>query len=326
MRNKSMLTMVSAAALTAVAAASAPVSIAVAASTKAAAAERYNGNIYIVRLSESPIVAYTGGIKGYAATKPRNGQKIDPTSPQVTNYKSYLESRHDSVISAAGGAKKLYSYGYAFNGFAAELSDTQAEKIAAMPGVLSVDRDVIRKRETSSTPAFLGLSAPGGVWDQLGGVGNAGEGIIIGIIDSGIWPEHPSVSDRTGSNGNGTKDGKLSYQQIPGWHGKCTPGEQFPASLCNQKLIGAQWFNAGFGGNAGVKAEFPYEYASARDADGHGTHTSTTAGGNNGVATSGPASVFGFRTSRRWWPPARRSDGSRFIRRTSLRILTDSSC
>ena len=293
MRNKSLLTMLSAATLTAVAAASVPVSIAAAASTKATAAERYNGNIYIVRLSESPVVAYTGGIKGYATTKPRNGQKIDPNSPQVTNYKSYLESRHDSVIAAAGGARKLYSYGYAFNGFAAELSDTQAEKIAAMPGVLSVDRDVIRKRETSSTPAFLGLSAPGGVWDQLGGVGNAGEGIVIGIIDSGIWPEHPSVSDRTGTNGNASKDGKLSYQQIPGWHGKCTPGEQFPASLCNQKLIGAQWFNAGFGGNAGVKADFPYEYASARDADGHGTHTATTAGGNNGVETTGPAAVFG---------------------------------
>ena len=82
--------------------------------------------------------------------------------------------------------------------------------------------------------------APGGLWDQLGGVGKAGEGVIIGIIDSGIWPEHPSFSDRTGSNGNGTKDGKLGYQQIPGWNGKCTPGEAFAASHCSQKLIGAK--------------------------------------------------------------------------------------
>ncbi len=76
---------------------------------------------------------------------------------------------------------------------------------------------------------------------------SAGDGVIIGIIDSGIWPESLSFSDRTGENGNASKDGKLAYQQIPGWHGKCTPGEDFPASMCNQKLIGAQYFNAGLG-------------------------------------------------------------------------------
>ena len=58
-------------------------------------------------------------------------------------------------------------------------------------------------------------------------------------------------------NGNATKDGKLAYQQIPGWHGKCTPGEAFNASMCNQKLIGAQWFNAAWGGDAGIDAAAP---------------------------------------------------------------------
>ena len=111
------------------------------------------------------------------------------------------------------------------------------------------------------------------MWEQLGGVGSAGEDVIIGIVDGGIWPEHPSFSDRTGLNGNGTKDGKLSYQQIPGWHGKCVPGEEFNASMCNQKLIGAQYFNAGWGGNAGIDAQLPWEFNSPRDFGGHGTHT-----------------------------------------------------
>ena len=133
----------------------------------------------------------------------------------------------------------------------------------------------------------------GGLWDQLGGIGSGGENVIVGIVDGGIWPEQASFSDRTGLNGNETQDGKLGYQQIPGWHGRCVPGEAFDASNCNQKLIGARYYNAGFGGNAGIDATLPHEFNSPRDFGGHGTHTASTAAGNHGVATSGAAAVFG---------------------------------
>ena len=112
--------------------------------------------------------------------------------------------------------------------------------------MLSVEKDVISKIDTSSTPDFMGLTGETGAWSKLGGVGAAGENVIIGVVDTGIKPEHPSFSDRAGTGPNG-QAGKLGYQQIPGWHGKCTPGEGFNASDCNQKLIGAQYFYAGFG-------------------------------------------------------------------------------
>jgi subtilisin family serine protease len=252
-----------------------------------------SNGIYIVEMIEKPAVAYDGSIAGYKATKPKNNQKIDPTSANVINYAGYLDGRHDDALNGVGGARKLYDYHYTFNGFAAELTDSQAAKMTSMPGVLAVSADEVVTMDTSSTPAFLGLSAPGGLWDQLGGVGSAGDGIIIGLIDSGIWPESPSFSDRTGLNGNGTQDGKLAYNQIPGWHGKCTPGEDFNASMCNQKLIGAQWFNASWGGDAGIDVQRPWEFNSVRDYNGHGTHTSSTAGGNNGVPVTGPAAAFG---------------------------------
>ena len=244
---------------------------------------------YIVQLAEQPVTAYAGGVPGYAATKPRKGQKINPNDPQVYSYMSYLATRQDSLLSGVGGGKKLYNYGYVFNGFAAELTEAQAQKLALSPGVLAVTKDEIRKMDTASTPAFLGLTGSAGFWATKA----KGENVVIGIVDSGIWPEHPSFSDRTGLNGNGSQDGKLDYQQIPGWHGRCVPGEGFTASDCNQKLIGAQFFNAGFGGNAGIKALFPYEFNSPRDADGHGSHTASTAGGNASVPTTGPAAVFG---------------------------------
>ena len=250
---------------------------------------KFTNNAYIVQMADQPVTAYTGDIKGYAATKPNKGQKIDPNSPKVVGYMAHLASKHTAAMSSVGANKKLYSYGYVFNGFAAEMTDAQAQKLAQMPGVLAVTKDEIRKMDTASTPAFLGLTGASGFWATKA----KGEGVVIGIVDSGIWPEHPSFSDRTGVNGNGTQGGKLDYQQIPGWHGKCVPGEAFTASDCNQKLIAAQFFNAGFGGNAGIKAAFPYEFNSARDADGHGSHTASTSGGNANVVATGPASVFG---------------------------------
>ncbi len=296
MSKRKLTTLLTAIAVSAAAALSVPSATLVAAPSAEAgksSAKAASNKFYIVRLAESPVTAYKGGIKGYPATKPAAGKKIDPTSSKVVNYMGYLTGRHDAVLAAAGGGKKAYSYGYVFNGFAAELTEAQAEEIRTMPGVLSVEKDQIYEVDTSNTPTFLGLDAPGGLWDQLGGTASAGENIIIGVIDSGVWPESLSFSDRTGANGNATKDGKLAYQQIAGWHGKCTPGEAFNASLCNQKLIGAQHFNAGQGGDAGVNATRPWEFASVRDYNGHGTHTASTAGGNHSVDVTGPGDPLG---------------------------------
>ena len=245
--------------------------------------ESVNG-IYIIQMLDNPVVAYEGGIKGLKATKPKNGAKIDPNSSAVVEYAAYLVSKHDNVLSKVGGTK-VYDYVYSFNGFAAKMTLAQAKKMTGVDGVLAVSADEMQTMDTSTTPDFLGLTAEGGLWDM----GYTGEGVIIGIVDSGIWPDSFSFSDRTGVNGNDSKDGKLDYQQIPGWHGKCTPGEDFAASDCNQKLIGAQYFNAGYGGNAGINADRPWEFNSPRDYNGHGTHTASTAGGNSGV----PAEVSG---------------------------------
>ena len=162
-------------------------------------------------------------------------------------------------------------------------------------GVVAVTPDELISVDTSSTPAFLGLTANGGLWDQLGGVSKggldkgAGEDIIIGIIDSGIWPDSKSFSDRKldGSNGN------LYPHKVTGFHGTCQTGENFTSSNCNDKLIGARYFNAAWGGSAALEALRPWEFMSPRDYNGHGTHTSSTAGGNFGVPTTGPASAFG---------------------------------
>jgi subtilisin family serine protease len=231
---------------------------------------------YIVRMAENPVATYAGGIAGYKATQPARGNKINPNDSDVVKYVGYLGSRHDAALAKVGGATKLYDYEYTFNGFAARLTEAQASKLRGSAGILSVERDVIVESDTATTHRFLGLDAENGLWSQLGGTGAAGENVIVGVLDSGFWPEHPSFTDRTGAGPSG-QEGKLGYQQIPGWHGKCVPGEAFSASDCNQKVIGAQYFLAGIG------EPREEEFRSPRDYNDHGSHTASTAAGNFGV-------------------------------------------
>ncbi|HVQ12093.1 MAG TPA: protease inhibitor I9 family protein, partial [Vicinamibacterales bacterium] len=171
---------------------------------------RASNKLYIVRMAELPVALYDGGLPSYAATRPPRGQKFDPNSPDVSRYAGYLDGRHSQVIGRVGG-RKVYDLRYTYNGFVAELSEAQAERMKVQSGVLSVTKDELQYADTSTTPAFLGLSAPGGLWDRLGGVDDAGEDIVIGVVDSGIWPEHPSFSDRTETKRHGKKNRKTYH-------------------------------------------------------------------------------------------------------------------
>ena len=151
--------------------------------------------VYIVQLSAKPAAAYTGGVSGLAATRPAKGHKIDARASNVVRYRAYLKTGHDALAARVGGVQRLYDYTVVFNGFAARMTAGQAAKLAHTDGVASVTADEVRTADTITTPEFLGLSLPGGLWDQLGGPGRkgAGRGIVIGDIDSGIWPESASL-------------------------------------------------------------------------------------------------------------------------------------
>ncbi len=246
--------------------------------------------VYIVQLRDLPTIAYDGSTPGYAATKPGKGHKLDVTSAAALRYGDHLKAKHDVELKTHGGTK-LYDYTISNNGFAARLTAAEANKMAADKDVIAIVPDEIRTLDTSSTPAFLGLSDPGGLWDQVGGVGKAGEDIIIGDIDSGIWPEAQSFSDRVGKN---PVSSGLAYKKpAASWHGICQTGEDWNKHDCNNKLIGARYYNASLGGDAGVDATHPWEFNSPRDYNGHGTHTASTAGGNNGIQATGAAAAFG---------------------------------
>ncbi len=247
---------------------------------------------YIVQLADPPLVAYAGTVTGLQATRPAAGKRLDLDAPAVQRYGAYLRQKQAAVRAAIAAAPVLYDYQIALNGFAVLLTDEEVRALKARGDVARISADAPRHLLTNHTPAFLGLDQPGGLWSQLGGPSRAGEDIVIGVIDTGAWPENPAYADRVDKAGKPTFDaaGTLAYGAAPaGWRGGCVTGEGWSASLCNNKLIGANYFNSVFTAN-GNALDWT-EFDSARDSvggavghGGHGTHTSTTAGGNGGVA------------------------------------------
>lgn len=232
---------------------------------------------YIVTFRDAPVADYTGYRAGYPATRPAAGRKIKRDSAAVTKWRGYLTARHDAAL-ARVGATKLYDYTVTNNGIAAHLTGRQAAALAKSADVIAVSKDQRYQPTTTESPAFLGLDEPGGLWDQLGGDQQAGAGVVVGIIDSGIWPESSAFSGGTGI-------------PVPaGWTGKCVSGERFDKNLaCNDKLVGARYYLAGFGRKAIAQQEF----LSPRDGSGHGSHTASTAAGNHGTTAVIDGKVIG---------------------------------
>ncbi|WP_162606573.1 S8 family serine peptidase [Jiangella asiatica] len=267
-------------------------------SGSAAAPDDETTSTYIVQMTLDPVATYDGDVDDLAATRVGPDETIDPEAPEVLEYTDHLQEQHRDALADVDGGEPLYDYVYAFDGFAAELTEAQAADLAARPDVVAVTEDEKVEVDTSSTPSFLGLDEPGGLWEQLGGAAGslrepgAGEDIVIGVIDSGIWPESRSFSDRD-------ERGRRTYAGRPfGFRGDCDAAaaavdDSWKASLCTPKLIAAQHFNAGWGGDEAIAEQLPWEFLSPRDYNGHGTHTASTAGGNHGVAATGAAAAFG---------------------------------
>ncbi|KAL3840771.1 hypothetical protein ACJIZ3_025362 [Penstemon smallii] len=143
-----------------------------------------------------------------------------------------------------------------------------------VPGVVSVIPDAVRHLHTTHTPKFLGLADSFGLWPNS----DYADDVIVGVLDTGIWPERQSFSDE-------------GLSPVPShWKGSCVDAPDFPATSCNKKIIGAKAFYLGYEASRGKTMEESNESRSPRDTEGHGTHTASTAAGSS-VAN---ASLFGY--------------------------------
>lgn len=266
----------------------------------APAPQKASRKTYVVQLKADPAISYTGGIKGFAATAPGKGQRYNSKAGHVQQYTAHLERQQEKVLRrAAGKADKMYSYKHALNGFAARLTQQEVERVRKDQDVMQVWEDQAISIDTNDTPGFLGLL------DSRDGLRTReklrGQDVIVGIIDTGIVPQHPSLSDEKVlhlppfCDNPSRKQARIcdnirekrsvkTYSAPPArWNGDCETGEGFAESDCNNKLIGARWYYDGFREGTGGAVEG--DFRSPRDSSGHGTHTATTAAGNEVIAT-----------------------------------------
>ncbi|MEO6122665.1 MAG: S8 family serine peptidase, partial [Ilumatobacteraceae bacterium] len=241
------------------------------------------------RVAESPSGSYIVLLKADPLVITLGQDQL--TTTRGINAANAMRSTHDRVLSKAGVSTelKVHDYTSSLNGFSLFVDHSQAIKIARDPAVSMVLADDLRQvtadgdgvidgnvvvGDVPTVNEFLGLTGPGGAYQS----GITGEGVLVGIIDTGIWPEHPSFAD----DGTYPKAPKLNSR---GGVKKCDFGNQQHNAAdvtfkCNNKLVGARQIMDTYRAQVGAE---PDEFDSARDDDGHGTHTASTAAGNAGV-------------------------------------------
>ncbi|XP_074312946.1 subtilisin-like protease SBT1.6 [Silene latifolia] len=215
------------------------------------------------------------------STTTRTFTSSTPTLPKITKtplstyivqinptLKPTIFPTHTNWYTSQFSQSILHTYDTVLTGFSTTLTPSSAETLRRHPAVISVIPDRRRHLSTTRSPQFLGLRIQRGLWSES----DYGTNVIIGILDTGIWPERRSFSDH-------------NLGPIPNrWKGVCEPGQNFGPKNCNKKIIGARFFNKGHEANIPNIPGFgnvttSFDYKSARDADGHGTHTASTAAG-----------------------------------------------
>lgn len=239
--------------------------------------------VYILTFEEPGALHYKGDVNGFNDTSKVFAEKSRnrAADPDVRVYREHLNARVDSYANQMSGSlsrpiEPILRYNVFKTGMAALLTADEAQHVANMPGVIEVRKDVMYELDTDVGPQWIGAHH---IWQGFGvpgGEGTRGEGVVVGILDSGINLDHPSFSDNPEDPHtyvNPFGDGNFV--------GACAsdPGTY----VCNNKLIGAWDFADPFGEPGG--ADGP------EDNNGHGSHTASTAAGNY---ISGPFLNGGF--------------------------------
>lgn len=224
----------------------------------------------IVQFSEPPLATYTGGVPGFSATATSaTGQtKLDSNSADSQAYIQYLVNQQTAftgqLASVAPSATVGYTYQAAFNGLTLYVDQKEISTIAMMSGVAKIYPNQVRTIEMDASIPLINAPA---LWAKLDGQENAGKGIKIADVDTGLDVKNPMFSG-TGFSA------PAGYPK-----GFCVTNPADPDFQCNGKVIVGRWYfdPALLGGGTVIN---PLEVYTPFGIEGHGTHTAGTAAGN----------------------------------------------
>lgn len=214
---------------------------------------------YVILFEEPSLVAVSKG-----------AEQLDTTTAQSQAYLKTLAAQRSQVLNAIEGVLGrgivvYHVYDVILNGVSVEMSAKEAQQLAKVPGIRQILPVTLEQPDTDAGPTWIGAD---GVWNgsaDPANIGSLGEGMLVGILDTGINFDHPSFSD--------TPEDEYVYEWAGEYLGVCNPITGVPAyaAACNEKLVGAYSFTTPLNHTEPLTPE---------DSEGHGSHTASTVAGN----------------------------------------------
>ncbi|RUO72369.1 peptidase S8 [Pseudidiomarina sediminum] len=241
---------------------------------------------YIVQFEHQPVATYNGGVQGFAATARKSSRNyvgrstLSMADHDVRSYSAFLSTEQDKVLSQARGhgaaLRVSRQLTIANNAAVVEMSQNDALILSQQPGVKRITPNRMLSIRTDRGPEFIGATS---VWQGTAvpsGIGAKGEGMVVGVLDTGINTDHPAFAD-DGSYASSNPFGAGNYV------GDC----ETDPSLCNDKLVGVRSYSDITDSYKGPEwQDNPWgtpqmaRPANGEDYNGHGSHTASTAAGN----------------------------------------------
>lgn len=240
----------------------------------------------IIKYDYDAVASYEGGVDGLEATSPAvTGEKLSEPSPAVDAYEGYLADQEAAISAEVEAAVSDVTFGASlrtvYGGVVAYVPGNEIADVLAVPGVVAVQENTLNQLLTDSSTDFVNAPA---AYDVLGTDAYAGAGVVYANLDSGVWPEHPSFAD------DGVQPA-YTGPPIPCEFGDNPLTPEVDVFECNDKLIGGQHFTDSYDQIAANGGAIPDQYpGTARDGNGHGSHTAGTSAGAvvENVQTLGP--------------------------------------
>jgi uncharacterized repeat protein (TIGR01451 family) len=230
----------------------------------------------IVKFKDSPLATYQGGILGLQGTSPlvTGRPKLDVNSAASKAYLAHLDQAHADfaveLAQVAPSAKIEHEFSVALNAVSMKIDESEIQELAKMDQVAQIFPDQIRTVDMDTSLDVI--NAPE-LWTALGGRDEAGNGIKVAVVDTGLRFNNPMFS-----NPGNAFDMPFGYPR-----GYCVDNPADPAVTCNGKVIAARYF---YDPAMAVNA---LEVMSPLDIDGHGSHTAGTSAGNRVTVAAGNA-------------------------------------